>query len=114
MKRLLKTVVVLLILVVPMLACADILKFSWEPNTEEALAGYKIHCGLSTGQYTEIYDVFLPDLIAGRVVTEIDIARGNWFCAATAYDTYGEQSDYSNEAESRTIGKPTDFKKEKR
>ncbi len=103
-----------LILIISSSAFADILRFSWEPNTEEALAGYKIHCGVSTGVYTEIYDVFSPDLVAGRVQSEIDIARGNWYCAATAYDTYGDQSDYSNEAISRTVGKPTDFKKEKR
>ena len=103
-----------LILMVPSIVVADILKFSWEPNIEPALAGYKIYCGASTLVYTEVYDVFSPDLVAGRVQAEIDIARGNWFCAATAYDTYGEESDFSNEAESRTIGKPTDFKKEKK
>ncbi len=95
-------------------AYGDTIRFSWEPNVEEALAGYNIYCGASTGTYTEAFDVSLPTIIDGRVYSTIEIARGTWYCAATAYDYYGDESDYSNEAVSKTIGKPGDFKKEKK
>ncbi len=95
-------------------AYADTVKFSWEPNTESTLAGYNVYCGATSRNYTESYDAYLPDTIDGRVNYEIEIASGTWYCAATAYDIYNEESDYSNEAISQSIGNPIDFKKERK
>jgi hypothetical protein len=59
------------------------------------LAGYKIHCGSAPGAYTTTVDV-------GNVTNHIDdgtliSSGGEGFCAATAYDTAGNESPYSNE-----------------
>ncbi len=59
------------------------------------LAGYKVYYGTASGNYTEVKDV-------GNVTTvSIDelpgIQSGIWYFAVTAYDTSGNESDYSNE-----------------
>jgi hypothetical protein len=65
----------------------------WDPNDEPDLAGYKIHWGLASGSYTNVVDVgnqtsyTLTGLTAGTT----------YYISATAYNTSGMQSIYSNE-----------------
>jgi hypothetical protein len=65
----------------------------WDPNSEPDLAGYKLHYGLASGSYTSVVDVgnqtsyTLTGLTAGTT----------YYIAATAYNTSGLQSTYSNE-----------------
>ena len=74
--------------------------FSWLPNTEPDLAGYKIHYGSAAGAYDQIIDVGLPDPVDGRIrYTISDVSAGITYYTATAYDTGGLESDYSNEVE---------------
>jgi hypothetical protein len=56
------------------------------------LAGYKIYYGTISGNYTEVIDV-------GNVITYKVEGRqpGTYYFAVTAYDTSGNESDYSNE-----------------
>jgi hypothetical protein len=75
------------------------LKFSWLPNSEPDLAGYKIHCGTAAGLHTKTVDVGKPATTAGRVysgVSGLD-EKTTYYCAATAYDTAGNSSAKSNE-----------------
>ena len=66
---------------------------AWDPNTEAELAGYKIYYGNYSDNYPWIIDVgtqttcTISNLQSGRT----------YYIAATAYDTFGNQSDYSNE-----------------
>jgi hypothetical protein len=66
---------------------------AWDANSEPEVAGYKLHYGASSGQYPSLSDAgiqttcTLAGLQAGVV----------YFFAATAYDTYGNQSSYSQE-----------------
>jgi hypothetical protein len=65
----------------------------WDPNTELDLAGYNIHYGLDSGDYPHVVD-------AGK--TEIYTLTGLWpgetyYLTATAYNTAGYESSYSNE-----------------
>lgn len=64
----------------------------WDPNTEADLAGYKIHCGTASGHYDHHIDV-------GNVTqyTVTGLAAGTYFFSATAYNTSGIESAYSNE-----------------
>ena len=72
---------------------AGIVKLRWDRSDEPDIAGYRVHYGPESGVYTEIVDVGyevraeLKDLPVGAT----------YFCAVTAYNTYGLESDYSNE-----------------
>lgn len=90
---------ILTMFVLPAVVRAADSTFSWLPNTEEDLAGYKIHYGAESGVYTTVVDCGLPETNAGgRVVYTIpDTPTENTFYAATAYDTAGQESNYSDE-----------------
>lgn len=75
------------------------LMLSWNaPTTNEDgsaledLAGYRLHYGTAPGQYSQVINV-------GYFTTaEIgDLAPGTYYISVTAYDIYGNESDYSNE-----------------
>jgi len=57
------------------------------------LAGYKIYYGASSGNYTQSIDV-------GNITSAAisNLSSGTWCFATTAYDTSGNESEYSNEA----------------
>lgn len=58
------------------------------------LMGYKIYCGNTTGNYTIIRDV---SNVTQYLLTNLFTAGGVYYCAVTAYDSFGNESDYSNE-----------------
>jgi len=68
-------------------------RFSWDPNPEPIVTGYKIHWGTESGVYTESVDV-------GNVTEAViqDFFEGvEFYAAITAYADTGEESDYSEE-----------------
>jgi hypothetical protein len=70
-------------------------KLSWYANTEKDLAGYKVYYGNAPKQYKYVKTV-------GKVTTTtISIPSGLWYFAATAYDTSGNESGFSNEVMKR-------------
>ena len=74
--------------------------FSWLPNAEPTLAGYKLHYGTSSRNYTTTIDVGLPDTANdGRVYYTITgLEPGiTYYFAATAYSADNLESDYSTE-----------------
>ncbi|GBE36852.1 hypothetical protein BMS3Bbin07_01004 [bacterium BMS3Bbin07] len=83
-------------------------KLAWDaPTTNEDgtpltdLAGYKLYYGPSSGSYTGSIDV--EDTTSVEIATIIDVIyealpTTDTICfAVTAYDTLGNESDYSNE-----------------
>jgi hypothetical protein len=72
--------------------CAQ-LTLTWDPNSEPDLAGYKIYYGTTSGNYPGNLDV-------GNVTT-CALTGLNWgttyYAAATAYNTTGYESGFSNE-----------------
>ncbi|MHC4708747.1 MAG: fibronectin type III domain-containing protein, partial [Planctomycetota bacterium] len=59
------------------------------------LGGYKIYYGPTSGNYTNNQD--LPDPAASSA-TVTDLTAGTWYFAVTAYNSTGQESDFSNEA----------------
>lgn len=68
----------------------------WDANTETNLAGYRIHYGPTvSGDYTTSVDV--GNVLEYLFFTNPSIVDGLYYFAATAYDTDGKESPYSNE-----------------
>lgn len=69
------------------------ISLAWEANSEPALAGYNIYYGTASGEYSHRIDV-------GNTTeyTVEDLKEGEtYYFAATAYDRYGNESDYAGE-----------------
>ena len=65
----------------------------WDPNTEPDLAGYKVYYGTSSRSYSVVVDV--GNVTSFRID---DLTEGvRYFFAVTAYDTAGNESDFSEE-----------------
>jgi hypothetical protein len=66
---------------------------AWDPNPEPDIAGYKLYYGTVSGEYAEPVDV--GNVITGNVP---GLQLGTlYFFAATAYNTSGLESDFSDE-----------------
>ena len=65
----------------------------WSPNHESDLAGYKVYYGTASRSYSQITPVGL------NTTCQIsDLESGNeYFFAVTAYDSAGNESQFSNE-----------------
>lgn len=78
---------------------------SWDYSAEPDIAGYRVHFGKVSGVYTHVVNVGIGEQFAGedgvervRPMGAIDLPEGGeWFCAVTAYNTYGLESPYSDE-----------------
>ena len=66
---------------------------TWNPNTESDLAGYKLHYGTASGNYSVHLDVHN---VTTYTVTGLTDGQSYYF-AATAYDASGHESGYSNQ-----------------
>lgn len=75
-----------------MLAFSKSVILSWDPNSEDDLAGYNIYYGTSSGSYDNAVDV-------GNNISWIKnlVVSATYYFVATAYDTVMNESDYSNE-----------------
>ena len=68
-------------------------ELAWDPNTEQDLAGYKLYYGFESGNY--IYSIDVGNQ-ASYLISDLEPNRIHYF-AATAYDTNGNESDFSEE-----------------
>ncbi len=66
---------------------------AWNPNSESDLAGYKVHYGNSSGNYSSNVDVGNQ---TGYTISNL-VVNDTYFIATTAYDINGNESSYSNE-----------------
>ena len=97
-----------MILFAPIDVLAGSVRLGWDANTEENLAGYKLHWGIESGNYTNTKDV-------GNVTqyTITGLADGvRYYFSATAYTDYPKESEYSNEV-SHVVGEPVNQLPEK-
>lgn len=69
------------------------LTLAWEANTEPDLAGYRLYYGTGSGSYENSVDVGKQNSFT---LSGLNPDRTYYF-AATAYNTAGAESGYSNE-----------------
>ena len=92
------------LLLSPMVVHGATVTLAWDANTEDDLAGYKIHYGTASHSYSQNIDV-------GDVTeyTLEDLDDGvTYYLAATAYDVDKNESGYSEElVHTFSVGEPT-------
>ena len=93
--------IVILLLILALTSCADTpggsssvtsVSLFWNPSPSEEVIGYTIYIGRTSGDYYRTYDV-------GNVLTYTvqNLGHGTYYFVCTAYDAFGNESDYSNE-----------------
>ena len=90
MTRLLFRLLLLLALLFCSCSSVNAVTLAWDANSEEDLAGYRIYWGTGSRVYQFVEDV------GNTLQTTLDIPTGSYI-AATAYDTDGNESAYSDE-----------------
>ena len=95
MNQLRNTVLLILSFLIffPVPGMAATVLVSWNANTEEDLAGYKVYYGTQSGQYGTPIDVGNTTSYQGSVPDD----GATYYVAVTAYDTSGNESDFSEE-----------------
>ena len=66
---------------------------AWDPSPDGSVAGYRLYDGVSSGTYTNVIDV---GNATNATVSNL-VSGVTYFFAATAYDTNGQESVFSNE-----------------
>ena len=77
----------------PAIAASSV-TLAWNPSTATNIAGYKIYYGAASRTYTNVVDV---GNLTNATISSL-ISGTTYYFAATAYDTYALESDYSTEA----------------
>jgi len=113
----LMTLAVLTALIMATPALAQDVTLAWDANTETDLAGYKIYYKVAQGgepyDGTGIIEGGSP-IDVGNVtefkLTGLDLKNNNYFFVATAYNTSGFESGFSNEVTTTPPGIPQGIK----
>lgn len=73
--------------------------FTWNPNTESDLAGYKFYAGASSRLYSVVQDVGLTPTPTNpsHPLSQLGLTDGQWYVAVSAYDFAGNESGWSVE-----------------
>ena len=84
------TLLAILLLIIPFPAYSAEVELTWDPNQESDLAGYRIYYGTASGSHSVMLDV------GNTTSYTIDLQSGmTYYFVATAYDTSGNESGYS-------------------
>ena len=75
---------------------------AWNPGSGSAIAGYRLYEGAACRTYTNVIDV---GNVTTKTVTGL-VGGATYFFAVTAYNTNGQESDFSGEL-SYTVPLPT-------
>jgi len=84
------------------------IRLSWSANTDSDLAGYKVYYGKVSRNYDTVVSV---GNTTAYTLSTFALSPGTFYFAATAYDTSGNESNFSNEGvltltPSDTFGQP--------
>ena len=72
---------------------AATVQVTWLENSEQDLAGYKVYYGTQSGEYSEAINT----TDTSQLLTLTPDIGATYYFAVTAYDTSGNESDYSEE-----------------
>jgi len=76
-------------------------RFSWLPNQEESVTGYRLYYSTTSGSYDEERSIAInnPQIQDGRIYGEVaGLTEGTtYYFVVTAHDDQGTESDYSEE-----------------
>ena len=95
MKKLISSFVLVLFLTVSTAWAGTNVSFMWDENLEADLAGYRVYRSDTSGGYDKSTDMIWEG--TAITATENNVPDGTWYWVATAYDTSGNESGYSNE-----------------
>jgi hypothetical protein len=84
---------VLISLLVPALAEATSITIAWDPNTDSVTAGYYVHYGTQSGNYSGYVDV----RTATTAIINTQDSTTTYYFAVQAYSSTGDLSQYSPE-----------------
>ena len=98
MKKLLLLVSIMALWPISIAMAAEAL-FTWTPNTETTLAGYKIYYGTAAGNYTKSVDQGMARIVDGKAQGSVPgLTEGTpYYFVCVAYDADGYESGPSNE-----------------
>lgn len=82
------------------LAIAADVSLAWDPSPSDDVSGYRLHIGSSSRTYSS--HIAVGNQTTYKVTS---LTSGTWFFTVTAFDSAGNESDYSNEV-SQTITAP--------
>ena len=110
MIKILTAIIIVLIFFTP--AGAAHLDLAWDANTEPDLAGYRVYYGTASREYGIDNSIDVGNTTTYRVDSLLEGVT--YYIAVTAYDTYGNESDFSDEVYSDTgdDGMPDDWETE--
>jgi phage baseplate assembly protein gpV len=92
-KSIITILIVFCTLILSSSAWAAYMKFAWDPNAEEDLAGYVVYYGTTSGRYLHAIDIGNT-----TTCTLAGLTPGvTYYIALTAYDTLDNESDLSDE-----------------
>ena len=86
-------IIALAIILMATAAHAATIQVSWNANTEADLAGYNVYYGTAPGAYGEA----ISTSETSQLLTLTPSEGTTYYFAVTAYDTSGNESDYSEE-----------------
>ncbi|KQC03136.1 MAG: hypothetical protein APR55_07060 [Methanolinea sp. SDB] len=91
--------ILIILLILPAIVFAgESAIFTWNPNTETDLAGYRLYQSAVSGQYTFGAASAVADITAGTETVSLEnVPDGTWYWVLTAYDASGHESGPSNE-----------------
>lgn len=94
---------------VPAHVCAEQVKLAWDAVSEPSVTGYRVYFSRENGHYNKnrMVDV-------GKATTcTINLDKGKWYIAVTAYDSKGNESAYSSPVlwEKNTLYTPAGLEK---
>lgn len=75
---------------------------AWDPNIEADVDGYVLYYGIYSGFYTEAVDI---GKLTEYTLTDLKVDTVYYF-SVTAYDIYGNESDFSDELSHVISGNP--------